>query len=209
MTLDQILSAFVGEATQCDKLIADAHQKDASGTMVFPPTDRAQITVAALLNLYIAWEIFLESSLLEFMVGSATRSGRVPVRFVCPVSAESAQSIVIGCNWSGHFDYGNRDYVRTIVNSYFEDGYPFEPCLDGISSELGDLKIMRNASAHRSITTQRPLEIVAKRIFGVPRPNIDLYALLINMDPRSTPGNTVYTTYRDKLLVTAELILNG
>ena len=37
---------------------------------------------------------------------------------------------------------------------------------------------------------------------------IDLYTLLMATDPGSA-GNTIYTTYRDKLLVTADLIARG
>ena len=58
-------------------------------------------------------------------------------------------------------------------------------------------------------TTQKALEALAQRIFTTPQPNIDLYTLLTISRPNSLQGNTLYAEFRDKLLVTAELIANG
>ena len=208
MSLGQILSTFTGEVAQCDNLIAHAHQMGSARKMVFPPVDREQITVAAFLNLYVAWESFLESSLLEFMVGSKTLSGGAPVRNVCPADAKSARAIVKGCR--EFFDYGNPWFFKTIVNVYFDKGYPFEPPLSQIDSELSDLRTMRNAAAHITSSTQTHLDGLAQRVFlGVPKPNIGLYALLMSSDHRSKSPNTVYTSFRDKLLATAQLIVTG
>lgn len=207
MSLTETLATFQKSASQCDRLIANAHQTGATGVALFPALDQQQITVAAFLNLFVAWETFLEESLAKLMAGSPTISRRVPVRYVSPLNMEAARSLVIGAQ--RYFDYGNHDNVRRIVGMYFENGYPFEPHLSAINSDLCDLRTMRNASAHISSTTQAALESLAQRIFSTPRPGIDLYSLLTNTDPRSTAGNTVYAESREKLLVVAELIANG
>jgi hypothetical protein len=51
-----------------------------------PPIDRQQITVAALLNMFIAWESFLEASLVELMTGGLRQSmdERRPDTSRCP-----------------------------------------------------------------------------------------------------------------------------
>ena len=207
MSLAQVLAAFQASASQCDSLIANAHKTDAAGVALLPALDQRQITVAAFLNLFMSWETFLEDSLTKLMAGSPTISGRVPVRYVSPPTAEAARLLVIGVQ--RYFDYGNHDNVRRIVHMYFDKGYPFEPHLSAINTDLCDLRTMRNASAHISSTTQAALESLAQRVFSTPQPGIDLYSLLMTTDPRSAVGNTVFAESHEKLLVVAGLVANG
>lgn len=207
MSLSDTLAAFQASASQCDRLIANAHQVDAVGVAVLPALDQHQITVAAFLNLFMSWETFLEGSLVKLMVGSPTISGQVPVRYVSPPTVEAAQCLVLGVRH--YFDYGNHENVRKIVSMYFNNGYPFEPHLSAINTDLSDLRTMRNASAHITSTTQAALEGLAQRIFSTPQPGINLYSLLTRIDPRSPLGNTVFAESREKLLVVAGLVANG
>ena len=207
MSLAQVLAAFQASASQCDSLIANAHKTDGAGVALLPALDQRQITVAAFLNLFMSWETFLEDSLTKLMAGSPTISGRVPVRYVSPPTAEAARLLVIGVQ--RYFNYGNHDNVRRIVCMYFDSGYPFEPHLSAINTDLCDLRTMRNASAHISCTTQTALESLAQRVFSTPQPGIDLYSLLTTTDPRSAVGNTVFAESREKLLVVAGLVANG
>ena len=207
MPLAKILADFNADVAQCDALIANAHKTDGAGISILPLLDRKQITVAAFLNLYVAWETFLESSLAELMVGCPTISGTIPIRYVSPASVDAALALVIGVQ--RYFDYGNHEYVRRLVKMYFQNGYPYEPHLSGASSDLADLRTMRNASAHISSTTQTALESLALRIFSTPSTKIDLYSLLTRNDPRSTIGETVFLAYKNKLLVIAEMIARG
>ncbi len=207
MPLAQILADFGLAAAQCDSLIANAHKTDAAGVAFLPPIDQQQITVAAFLNLYVAWETFLESSLSDLMIGGATISGSLPVKYVNPINVDTARTMLIGVQ--RFFDYGNHDFVRKMVSIYFQNGYPYEPHLSAVNSDLADLRTMRNASAHISSTTQTALESLAQRLFAGPRPNIDLYSLLMANDPSSPGGDTVYLTYKNKLMVIAELIAQG
>ncbi len=207
MPIAAILTEFQQDASQCDNLIASAHRSDPVGTQLFSQRDRAQITVAAFLNLYVAWESFLESAIAEFSVGGSTLSGASSVKYVSPPTSQWARSLLIGVN--RYFDYANPDSVRKIVSLYFENGYPFQPHLNAIASDLMDLRTMRNASAHLSSTTQAALEGLAQRILGAPAPGIELYSLLLRNDPRTAPVVTVIAGYEAKLLVTAELIAQG
>lgn len=207
MPLTTALAEFRSSVAQCDSLIANAHQANAAGAPLLPAIDQEQITVAAFLNLFIAWERFLESSFANLMIGNPTISGALPIRYVTPPSLEDAKSLIIGIN--RYFDYANHDNIKRISLMYFRDGYPFEPHISSIFSDLADLKTMRNSSAHMSSTTHQALESLAVRIVGQPQPGISLYRLLTTLDPRSTNQDTVFLTYKDKLLVTAELIATG
>jgi hypothetical protein len=205
--LAQLLADFKASVMQCESLIANAHQINAGGVPVLPLLDRKQITVAAFLNLRIAWEAFLEASLAELMVGEPTLSGTVPVKFVSPIDLDTARMVVIGIN--RYFDYGNHDHMIKTVRLFFQAGYPYEPHLSSISSDLSDIRTMRNASAHITSTTQKALDALAQRILGKPWPNIELYSLLTALDPKSTTGDTIFVSYKNKLVVAAELIAQG
>ncbi len=207
MPIAGAVATLEAKAAQCDALIASAHRVDAGGVSMFPAADRNMITVAAFLNLFVAWEEFLETAMSQFMFGTPTLSGNAPVRYAAPPDIEAAKRMLIGTN--KYFDFANHELVRKMAALYFQNGYPFEPHLSAIATDLADLRTMRNASAHLSSTTQRALESLAQRIFGVPRPGISLYAMLTAVDPRATAGATVFADARDKLLTTAQLIAHG
>jgi len=207
LPLTLALADFKARVVQCESLIANAHKMDRTGIPILPPVDQQQITVAAFLNIFIAWETFLETSLAEFMTGTKTISGGMPVRYVSPTTLSSARELIIGV--MKYFDYGNHHNLKKIVRIYFENGYPYEPHLSAIFSELDDLRTMRNASAHTSCSTQTALESLAVRIFGQPHPGITLYQLLTSTDPRLRTGETVLRVYKNKLVVAAEIIAQG
>lgn len=201
------LAKFDADALQCDSLIADAHRTDASGAFFFQTSSRIQITQAAFLNLFIAWESFLEEAFALFMTGQPTISGRMPVRYVSPPDKNSAKAMIQGNQ--RYFDYANVDYVRKFAKLFFQDGYPFEPHLGASAVDIADMRTMRNASAHITTTTQTALEALAHRILSIPSPRITVYTLLTTSDPSSPTAETVFGTYRDKLKTAALLIANG
>lgn len=207
MPLSAILAQFNSEVAQCDSLIAHAHLTDPAGNSILPLIDRKQITVAAFLNMFIAWEAFLESAFSNYMTGDTTTTGRAPVRYVSPPNADAAKAMIIGTQ--RYFDYGNYENVKKVARMFFQNGDPFEPHISSLISELSDLRTMRNSSAHITSTTQRALESLAVSIFASPRPSIDLYQLLTANDPRVRGTVTVLAAYRDKLLTGASLIARG
>lgn len=207
MPLARALASFKSKLIQCDSLIANAHKLDAAGAPFMPQIDREQVTTAAFLNGFIAWESFLEECITALMIGSPTISGTTPTKYVSPTTLEEASKIIIGT--MRFFDYANHQNVLKIVKIYFRNGYPFEPHLSSVFSDLNDLRTMRNASAHISSTTQTALDALAVGLLGRPHPGITLYQLLTAVDPRSAAGDTVIAAYKAKLVVTAELIANG
>ena len=198
---------FNAKAAQCNSLIVSAHRIDVAGVSLFSASEQEQITVAAFLNLFIAWEEFLENTFAHFLLGVPTISGIAPVRYAAPPDLNAAKSMLIGLN--KYFDYSNHELVKKAATIYFRDGYPFKQHIDSISSDISDMRTMRNASAHISSTTQAALEALAQRILGSPQPGITLYKLLTSSDPRLATAGTVYSGARDKLLAAATLIANG
>jgi len=207
MPIGQSLTDFQSNLTQCDSLIANAHSVDATGAHHFTLRDREQITVAAFLNMFIAWEEYIEAAINDYMMGDATINGTVPVRYVAPPSRDHSSKMVI--HTGNYFDYANHEKVKKLAKLYFDTGYPFETPLNSMAQELADLKIMRNACAHMSSTTKTALESLAVRIFGSPQSGISVYQMLTSTDPRTNPNVTVYAAYRDKLLLAADIIAQG
>lgn len=207
MAIAASLAGLQSSISQCDQLIANAHVAHSASPSALTPRDVEQITEAAFLNLFIAWEEFVEAAIADFMTGCVTLNGSSPVRYVAPPSREHASKMVVHANQ--YFDYANHDRVKTIAGLFFDGGYPFASIISSISQELGDLKTIRNACAHMSSSTRNKLENLAVRIFGNPHPGINVYTLLISTDPRTNPRVTVYAAYRDKLVLAANLIATG
>lgn len=207
MAIAQSLGKFQVDVAQCNSLIANAHVAGMPGIAHLTARDREQVTVAAFLNLFIAWEEFIESAMNDYMMGDATVSGNVPTRYVSPITREHSGKMLVHTN--KYFDFANQENVKRIANVYFDDGYPFTVPINSLTQELSDLKIIRNACAHMSSTTRVALEGLAIRIFGSPRPNITVYQMLIAIDPRTVPADSVYASYRDKLLAAATIIAQG
>jgi hypothetical protein len=134
-------------------------------------------------------------------------SGTVPIKFVSPISPAAARALIVGVN--RYFDYGNHENVKRVVNLYFQRGYPYEPHLSSIMSDLADLRTMRNASAHITSTTQTALDGLAFRVLTRPSGSMDLYSLLTAVDPRSAASETIFLRYKGKLVAAAELIVQG
>lgn len=207
MPIAAALADFKASLSQCNNLVANAHQTDASGAALFSALDRKQITTAAFLNMFVAWEAFLERTLALFMVGSPTINGAAPVRYVTPPTVEIALGIIVGP--MKYFDYANNEYVKKIAGLYFQNGGPYQPHIDSLVSDLADLRTIRNACAHTSTTTQKAMDTLALRIFGAPHAGITPYDILTRTDPKSTTGDTVFQSYQKKIVVGAELIANG
>lgn len=207
MPLTAALAKFIADTTQFENLVSTAHHRDQAGAYLFSLADRSLITKAAFLNVFIAWESFLEEAFAQFMIGSPTINGVHPTKYIAPLTTDAAKSMIIGNN--KYFDYANIDFVRKLARLYFQNGYPFEPHLSASQSDISDMRTMRNASAHMSSTSLRAFESLVQRILSLPTPGIDLYQLLIKSDPNSATGSTIFSTYKNKLSVAAELIARG
>lgn len=202
----QALSRLTSTFARCDALIVSAHRLDAGGAHIFAASDQEQITHSAFLNMFIAWEAFLEEIIAAYMTGSPTINGSYPVRRVHPTSRDEAKRMIVGV--MKYFDFANQEYVKQIAKIYFDNAYPIEPHVSSINSQLADLKTMRNACAHVTSTTQRALESLALRLFGIPVPGVTVYRMITTVHPANAP-NTVYLTYQNVLLAAATQIAYG
>lgn len=207
MPISTALSIFQLEVAQCNSLIANANVADATGSPLLPKADRDQISEAAFLNFFRAWERLLEGTITNFMMGSNTLNGTTPNRIASPPNLEAASKMLKGT--TRYFDFGNLEHVRLVVGLFFDDGYPYEPHLASINSIVLDIKTIRNSCAHGSTNTQRALESLALRLLGSPNPGISVSDLLVATMPRTSTSATVFSHYQNILMSAAAAITLG
>src|SRR5262249_42134344 len=142
------------------------------------------------------------------MAGKHTISGNRPTKYVSPRNLESARAQIKHTS-KQYFDYGNHSFVGIVVKNYFKDGYPFEPHLGSMNSDLDDILSILNDSSTISASKKKPLEALVIRIFGAPRPGVSVYDVLVAIDPLSLTGDSVFGSYKGKLVAAVSLIAQG
>jgi hypothetical protein len=193
MSLLDSLQEYQTQIAQSTGLIASAHAADATGTFLWSQTERAMIVEAAFLRTFVAWETFLESSFVKYMMGEVTASGRNIACFANPQSQDHAMSMLIGT--LSFVDWSAPEKVRKLAKLYFPGGDPFETVISSVTGDIYDLKSIRNASAHTSSTTSRALDGLASRKLQTPVTNITVTDFVLTLDPTSTTGDTILQTY--------------
>jgi hypothetical protein len=199
-----VLERLESDVGQCKALIANSHAL-VHAKPLLPQRDREQIVCGAFLNLHVAWESFLEDSLLLFLSGGSTISGKQPVSYVQAPDRKTAAAIVIGTQ--RYFDYANSEFVMKLVGTYFKDGYPYQPHLDSIADQLASMRAIRNAAAHITSSTQVKLDATAQKLLVTPHPGISVYTLVTSTRPKA--AKTVFEEFSDTVVAAATLIANG
>jgi hypothetical protein len=204
MLLGDRLNEYRDAVQEAKNLIITAHVTDAAGVALWQPAETRIITVAAFLRFYVAWEVFLEGTVNDYMTGQPTASGTPIHRYATPLNQEHASKMVIGTQ--KYFDFTNPDYIRTMCKLYFNGGEPFDSVISSIRGDLFDLKTIRNAAAHIASTTSIPLDALASRKLLRPQVNVNVYDFILAIDPTSRHGETILDVYSNQLDAAAHLI---
>jgi len=208
MGLAQNLTDFRASITELNQHISFAHQKYNNNKFKHQSKLREFITESAYLRIYVAWETFIEKSFIDYLINEESINRNRPAKWAMPISAKHANEIIIGNQ--KHMDWSNPETVRKISKIFFHQGYVFDSALSAISSDLIDMKSIRNSAAHISSTTTSKLDGVASRILGITANNYSTYRLLFSHDPRTVSNpKTVLERYLEILDVAAEQIANG
>ncbi|PKI00275.1 hypothetical protein [Glaciecola sp. 33A] len=206
MALIDALSAYRIEVTKVNGYVDLAYEQDAAGNSIRSNEDVEFIVTSAFLKLFIAWEGFLENSVVAYLTGEASLGGNMITKYANPIDVEHAHKILIGTQ--KYVDWANIDNVNKIASIYFEEGEPFKTALNSISTDLSDLRVIRNASAHISSTTQNKLDAVASRVLRRSVTGINVSDFITKMSKEDT-SNTVLQLYQLKLDITAENIAHN
>jgi hypothetical protein len=207
MPLIDSLNTFRDAVAETNNFIGLAFQQQRGGRYKLPQNQREFITDSAYLKLFIAWETFLESSFVNYMLGEPSVSGNLVMSFVNPLNVQHANKLLIGTQ--KYVDWSNPDIVKRLCNLYFAPGNPIDTFISSMMADLFDLKTIRNAAAHLSTTTRQQLDSLGTRRLKRPCNNLKVSDFIFAVDPDSQTNETILTTYLYKLDVCAEGIANG
>ncbi len=156
-------------------------------------------------RVHAAWESFLESCFIAYMLGVQTTSGFTPPRYVFPNDEQHALNIVLGGR--EYFPWTAPSAVREQSILYFEDGQPFRQVLDSTTIELQEINTLRNAVVHRSQgAVEKFQSLVRDKILTAP-PDISPARFLLGTKSGTRRGRTYFSYYCDKLRVVANKLV--
>lgn len=207
MPLLDSLTQYRASIAEANNFISIAFRRNRSRRYILSVNEREFITDSAYLRIFIAWETFLESSFINYMLGDLSILGNAITCHALPTSVDHAHKMIIGTQ--KYVDWSNPEIVRRLCNLYFAAGNPFDTFISSISADLFDLKTIRNAAAHLTSTTRGQLDSLGTRKLRRPSTNLKVSDLVFSIDPSSTINDTILTTYLNILDVAAEGIANG
>ena len=207
MPIAAALAEFHTSLGQSNAIIAAAYRVDSASKFFFTATEQSVLVESAFLRVFIAWEAFLESTFIHYMLGVPSVRGTVVPRCVTPRDAEHAHSIVVG--GMRHADWSTPDFVRKVARLFFDFGEPYETVLSQIHSDLLDIKTVRNAAAHLSSSTSTQLDALASRKLKSPSLGMTVARFVMHADPSSPNGESMMQTYTASLSSAAHLIADA
>ena len=203
MSLADTLNDFRSGLTQTNNFISMAYAQDHNGIDLFDNNKKDFVISSAFLKMFIYWEVFLEDSFAKYLTGELSTDGSITQCYANPIDRKHALKILIGTQ--KYVDWANYEIVRKLATLFLKDGDPVSSNIASISTDLTDLKTIRNASAHLSSTTQQQLDALATRILGKVMTNISVANFIMHLHPKDTT-KTVLLYYQNLLDIAAENI---
>lgn len=157
----------------------------------------------AFLDLFKAFERFLERSFICYMHGQSGLNGNIVSKYVSPVSDEHALGLLKGTNQ--HADFTNRDIIIKLSKNFFDCGGPYV-ALNSISATFEEMKKIRNAISHVSLESQQAFLNLARNKLGSLPPGINT-AMLLNSVMAGT-SSTYFMYYKGIVESTINIIAN-
>lgn len=162
------------------------------------------IVELSFLQVYLAWEDFLEQTFLRYMCGGRTSSGKSPRLYVKPKNLDHAYNII-----KGKQPFIKWEIAKDVIERaelFFHNGEPFKNAIGSISVELEDMRKIRNRVAHRSQSARIQFEdLVRERLGRKPR-NITPGSFLFTMETNS--NQLFIDKYCESIKVAASLIVS-
>lgn len=203
MSLADSLSEFRAGIAQTNNFISMAYEHNANGNEIFDSSKKEFVITSAFLKMFIYWESFIEESFSKYLTGELSIDGTGVTCYISPNNREHALKILIGTQ--KYVDWANHEIVRRLAMLYLENGDPIASNIASISSELSDLKTVRNAAAHLSSTTRHQLDALSSRVLKRSITNTDVATFIMQLHPLDS-NKTVLQYYQNLLDIAAENI---
>src|ERR1017187_1752751 len=168
-SLKTVQKDFVRNLGESRRLATDAYRWSlSSGAGKSPLISRHRkdsLTELAFLRAFLAWEAFLEESFILYLAGASPPRGRPPKRYAFPPNQQIAMDWVIP-EGDRYAKWTIASAVSNRAERFFRAGRPFAPILRSNQNVLEDARILRNAIAHASISTQQKFETLVRAKLG-------------------------------------------
>ena len=120
------------------------------------------IVELAYLKIYLAWEQFLEETLLGYMMGGQSAKGYKVSSYVFPKNYSHALDII---NQGRDYSIWTPDVVIRKANQFFKR-HPYVRILNPLIRYLNEMKCVRNAIAHSSKTSREKFKTLVRSRIG-------------------------------------------
>jgi hypothetical protein len=154
--------------------------------------------------MFLAWEEFLEASFIRYMCGAITNNGYRPRVYVSPTSLDHALKFFI-LKPRDYVEWSNGQQVIERAEMVFHDGEPYKSAIRPSLTDLDNMRLIRNAIAHRSGTSWKKFETAVRLLYGS-RPRGLTPGLFLGLTHLGT-GNPYIDYYKDVLSVAASRIV--
>jgi hypothetical protein len=167
---------------------------------------RGAMTELAFLKAFLAWESFLEQSFMLYMLGRKPPGAAAPARYAFPPSLAHASAWVVP-EGRRYATWTNPTDISVRAERFFHGGRPFATTLRAHQNILEEARILRNAIAHASSSTQQKFENLVRRKLGTLPPNCTVGSFLGLTVPRTSPPQSFFDFYTDRLRTCATQVV--
>lgn len=153
------------------------------------------------MQIFLAWEKFLENSFVLYLNGKTDLQGNIYKRYGIPKDNEHAYNMIKGTK--KYPDWTNINDVKCLAKIYFENGGPYS-IIENISVEFDDIKNIRNRISHVSEKSIKAFERVLSKTI-IQTTNVYVADFLMMFKDNS---QTYFSYYVDFLRGYVEAICN-
>jgi hypothetical protein len=158
---------------------------------------------AAFLQMFKAWEFFLEESVVAYLCGRLCLDGASVASHITAPSEEIARRLLGGDR--GYAEWTNVDDVQSRLGRYFPLPNRIDNALKASMVDLRHIARIRNSIAHTSTLASRRFRELAEGLLGG-RPSIKRPAQLLVTSYPGGDGLLFFERYADVLEATAQAI---
>jgi len=164
------------------------------------------MTEMAFLRAFLAWESFVEESFILYLSGQKPPRGRAPNRYAFPPNHKTARDWLIPES-RDYAEWSMPTQVSARAERFFGAGRPFVPVLRSNQNALDEVRIIRNAIAHKSVSAREKFGRVVRTKLGTLPPNLSVGGFLGTTAPGSTPPVSFLEFYVAKIDLAAHQIV--
>lgn len=164
------------------------------------------MTEMAFLSAFLAWEVFVEESFILYLAGQKPPRGRPLNRYAFPPNLRTAMEWVKPEGRS-YATWTVPAHVANRAHRFFRDGRPFANVLNGRQNFLDEVRIIRNAIAHKSMSARDKFETLVRTKLGTLPANTTVGSFLGTTAPGITPPVSFLEHYIDGIDFAARQIV--